>query len=597
MTGQFDQFGRWEQSRETRSSGAIGLRPEIEQSWRRCRAIGVKADESQILYSADTPTDSKLVRAARPIMDRLADQLADAPVTILLADQDATILDRRAGRRSLLGKLDRALVAPGFTFAEQYAGTNGIGTALEERKAFRVRGSEHMMESLQSLACVGSPIVDPVSRTVVGILDITSGVDDVNDLMGPLIVSAVRDVEERLFAQAALGEQALLREFMRSKRRGNPAVVAMSRDTVIATPTASRLMDSADQMMIWDWITTHLGSRQEWEGPLRFADGIDVRIRARRVSEPGDSLSAILELRPLVAPGARAAGPTSRARSSVHSGGRLVGRSLATYRLQTQLDEIVTTVGPVLITGEPGVGKSHVARYIQRRWGNGDAVVVDGSTLSPEIVADLRGRLSDREALILEHLDEVPETTVGPLRRLLDAAATAASPLVATTTTRSSDESGHQLQTHIRRTVCVPPLRQRIEDLDDLACEIMARQMIMARQVPDRPTPRLQPAAHRALVIHHWPGNIRELDAVLGAALTRSSGFDIKLEHLPNEYRAVSSGRRMTSLERVEREAIMRALDEADGNKSLAADRLGVARSTLYRKMRALGLENERFSG
>ena len=77
-------------------------------------------------------------------MDRLAEQLADAPVTILLADQDATIVDRRTGWRSLLGRLDRALVAPRFSFSEQCAGTNRIGTALEERKAFRVRGGEHM---------------------------------------------------------------------------------------------------------------------------------------------------------------------------------------------------------------------------------------------------------------------------------------------------------------------------------------------------------------------------------------------------------------------------------------------------------------------
>jgi transcriptional regulator of acetoin/glycerol metabolism len=130
--------------------------------------------------------------------------------------------------RSLLGRLDRAQVAPGFMFSEQYAGTNGIGTALEERKAFRVRGDEHMLESLQSLVCVGSPIVDPVSRMVTGILDITCNIDQVSDLMAPLILSAVRDVEERLFAQSARSEQVLLREYMRSKRRGNAAVVAMA---------------------------------------------------------------------------------------------------------------------------------------------------------------------------------------------------------------------------------------------------------------------------------------------------------------------------------------------------------------------------------
>ncbi|MBX4171174.1 hypothetical protein K3M35_21380, partial [Rhodococcus sp. DMU2021] len=77
-------------------SASPRVRPEIEQSWRRCRAIGAASDGSRLRY-IDTPTDSKLVRAARPVLDRLADQLADAPVTILLASQDATIVDRRAG--------------------------------------------------------------------------------------------------------------------------------------------------------------------------------------------------------------------------------------------------------------------------------------------------------------------------------------------------------------------------------------------------------------------------------------------------------------------------------------------------------------------
>ncbi|WP_148228465.1 sigma 54-interacting transcriptional regulator [Rhodococcus jostii] len=400
----------------------LGLRPEIEQSWRRCRAIGAAADGSRLRFVDDTRTDSKLVRAARPVVDRLAEQLADVPVTILLADQDATIVDRRTGVRSLLGRLDRAQVAPGFMFSEQYAGTNGIGTALEERKAFRVRGDEHMLESLQSLVCVGSPIVDPVSRMVTGILDITCNIDQVSDLMAPLILSAVRDVEERLFAQSARSEQALLREYMRSKRRGNAAVVAMSRDTVIATPTASRLMDSTDQMMIWDWISSHLGTRQGWEGPLRFAEGIDVRVHARRVGESGDSLSAILELRPMASSAhfrpRTAVAPASHRGPSVEPVGRIVGRSLATYRLQSRIGEIAGTVGPVLVTGESGVGKSHVARHIQQRWGHGgDVFVIDGSTLTPTAVADLRARLSNNAPWIVEHVDEVSGDAVAGRRR------------------------------------------------------------------------------------------------------------------------------------------------------------------------------------
>lgn len=526
-------------------------------------------------------------------MDRLAEQLAEVPVTILLADQNAAIVDRRAGVRSLLGRLDRAQVAPGFIFSEQYAGTNGIGTALEERKAFRVRGDEHMLESLQLLACVGSPIVDPVSRTVMGILDITCNIDQVSDLMAPLILSAVRDIEERLFAQSTKSEQMLLREYMRSKRRGNAAVVAISRDTVIATPTASRLMDSTDQMMLWDWISSHLSVRQEWEGPLRFAEGIDVRVHARRVSESGDSLSAILELRPLATPmhtrPRTVPAPSPRHGLAAEPVPRIVGRSLTTHRVHSRIDEVAATVAPVLVVGERGVGKSHVARHIQQRWGhNGNVHVIDGSTLTPTAVADLRARLETGNPWILKHVDEIPRDAVAPTCRLLDAATEMAAPLVATATSTTPADS-QQVTTHVRRSVSVPPLRQRIEDLDDLARELLAAQL------PGRPTPQLQPAAHRALIAHHWPGNVRELDAVLSTSVSRSMGFDIRLEHLPGDYRTLGSGRQLSSLERSERETIVRALDEADGNKSLAADRLGVARSTLYRKIRALGLESERF--
>ncbi|MHA4849678.1 helix-turn-helix domain-containing protein [Rhodococcus sp. MSC1_016] len=83
--------------------------------------------------------------------------------------------------------------------------------------------------------------------------------------------------------------------------------------------------------------------------------------------------------------------------------------------------------------------------------------------------------------------------------------------------------------------------------------------------------------------------------AVLSTAISRSMGFDIRLEHVPDDYRALGSGRQLTSLERSERDTIVRALDEADGNKSLAADRLEVARSPLYRTIGALGMDNRRY--
>lgn len=573
-------------------------RPEIEQSWRRCEAIGLTPRPASLPFLYDERSDTRLIRAAAPVLDRLADQLRTSPTTILLADREATIVDRRAGRRELMSKLDRLHVAPGFCFAEEFAGTNGLGTTLEERSPFVVRGEEHLMESLHSLGCVGAPIIHPVKRSVAGILDITCEASDVSELMAPLVANAVRDIETRLFESSTQGEQRLLQEYMRSCRRGNPAVLAMSGDTVIATPTASRIMDSTDQLLIWDWITNHLATRMIADGRLRLSGGTEVRVQARRAGELGDPLTAVLELRPLFIPAARASGscagsdePSSRVGYGVEVRERLPGRSAATYRLQEELDEIAGTVRPVLLTGESGAGRTHVARYLQRRWGNREAVVVASAAASESTdVSRLIDIVAQGGAVILTELDQTDPSVAPTVQRLLSAAVVSSAALIATGAQEALDDNAARLRAHFRQRLSIAPLRHRIEELPDLA------RQLMAEHLPDRPTPRLQPAAHRALAAHRWPGNVRELDSVLSSAVTRSMGFDIRLEDLPPEYRSPGSNRQMTAMERLEHDAIARALEETDGNKSLAADRLGIARSTLYRKIRALGLESGRFS-
>lgn len=574
------------------------IRPEIELSWRRCRAIGLGADEQTLPYSGEPASDTRLQRAAAPIIDRLAEQLQHAPVTILLADRSAQIVDRRAGARELMIRLDRASVAPGFLFAEDRAGTNGIGTALEERRPFQVRGGEHLRESLQNLACIGAPIVHPVHRTVEGVLDITCNVADASDLIAPLITNVVRDIEARLLDESTRSEQALLREYSRSNRRGSAAVVAMSHGITIANPAASRLMDSSDQVLLWEWALRNLDGRSDYAGELRMAEGTDLRVHARRVGERRADFGVVVELRtadpPTHRPTATTFAPTSavRGHAAPKPEERLVGRSVATARLQRELGELAKTPRPVLVTGEAGVGKRYVAHYLHRRWAlaDGDALVVDAAEgLGP--VDPLRRHMVHGGAVVLAHLDSMTLDESARLQTLIDDAAAASAPLIATARSGEPKDASRVLFSHFAHRVTVDPLRHRLDELDDIA------RVLLRQHLSDRPAPRLQAATLQTLMGHDWPGNVRELESVLTSALVRSMGFDIAVEHLPPDYQAAASGKQLTALERMEREAVLRALDEAGGNKSVAADRLGIARSTLYRKLRALGLESGRFAG
>ena len=125
------------------------------------------------------------------------------------------------------------------------------------------------------------------------------------------------------------------------------------------------------------------------------------------------------------------------------------------------------------------------------------------------------------------------------------------------------------------------PLTARRPDIPDLAAS-------MLREVAASDSVHLTPGALRALAAHDWPGNLRELKAVIVHAAGRRSSGGIALSDLPAGYQVTRSSRPLAALDRAERDAIVAALRAADGNKVHAARELGVSRTTLYARMRQL---------
>nr|WP_139279685.1 helix-turn-helix domain-containing protein [Rhodococcus yunnanensis] len=101
----------------------------------------------------------------------------------------------------------------------------------------------------------------------------------------------------------------------------------------------------------------------------------------------------------------------------------------------------------------------------------------------------------------------------------------------------------------------------------------------------------MSPTALQSLVQWSWPGNIGELVEVLTAVAADVQSTVIERSHLPEQLQTIQSRRKMTMLEEAERDTITRALATASGNKSQAAELLGIGRTTLYRRMRHFGLD------
>jgi transcriptional regulator of acetoin/glycerol metabolism len=89
---------------------------------------------------------------------------------------------------------------------------------------------------------------------------------------------------------------------------------------------------------------------------------------------------------------------------------------------------------------------------------------------------------------------------------------------------------------------------------------------------------------------YSWPRNIRQLEEALRSALGKRPVGDIEPDDLPG-YCHTSARRQLSGLESIERDAIVKALHDSDGNRAQAAQALGIARSSLYRKLRSFGIE------
>jgi two-component system nitrogen regulation response regulator NtrX len=140
----------------------------------------------------------------------------------------------------------------------------------------------------------------------------------------------------------------------------------------------------------------------------------------------------------------------------------------------------------------------------------------------------------------------------------------------------------------------VPPLRERKEDIPLLAVYFLEE---FARGY-GRKAKELTPQALQLLQEYHWPGNVRELRNLIERIVILSPQSRIEARHVPLQLTRKpagdKSGGRYGSLQEVreaaEREYIQKKLEEAGGNVSRTAELLGLERSNLYRKMRALGI-------
>ncbi|HUH06038.1 MAG TPA: sigma-54 dependent transcriptional regulator [Kofleriaceae bacterium] len=303
----------------------------------------------------------------------------------------------------------------------------------------------------------------------------------------------------------------------------------------------------------------------------------------------------------------------------------IIARSEQMQEVLRLVTRIAASAASVLITGESGTGKELIARAIHYNSPRADQpfvavnlAAVPETLIESELFGHVKGAFTDARAdrvglfaeandgtIFLDEIGELAAPLQAKLLRVLQEhevrplGSTATQKIdvrVVAATNRDLEEmmteGTFREDLYYRLNVIqidLPPLRRRPDDILPLIEYFLET----AAEKADRPrTMRVSQEAHRVLLSYPWPGNVRELQNCIERGLALCPGDEIQVDDLPNHVRerktsdflAAAVARKMTLAE-LEREYIERVLEDETGNKTRAAQRLGLDRKTLYRKL------------
>jgi two-component system, NtrC family, nitrogen regulation response regulator NtrX len=318
-----------------------------------------------------------------------------------------------------------------------------------------------------------------------------------------------------------------------------------------------------------------------------------------------------------------------RLRGDTESKYRIIGDSVPMKALRQQMELMAATNGRVLIYGESGTGKELVAHAIHamspresEAFVEVNCAAIPEELIESELFGHIKGsftgaheskigkfRKADAGTLFLDEVGDMSLRTQAKVLRALEEQrfeAVGASEwtqvdvrVIAATNKvleHEIERGNFREDLFYRLNVIpfhVPPLRDRVEDVPLLA-DYFLREFTLAY---GRKPKELTPAAYEVLQEHRWPGNVRELRNLIERIVILNPQARVDARHIPLQTTrriAAERAERFGSLqevrEAVEREYILKKLEETNGNVTRTAELLGLERSNLYRKMKTLGI-------
>jgi transcriptional regulator of acetoin/glycerol metabolism len=369
--------------------------------------------------------------------------------------------------------------------------------------------------------------------------------------------------------------------------------VAINERAVISTPAAARALAPDQLAVLWEHVAEVVANRCSDRVELRATDDRAVVCDCSPLIEDGVVHGALVEF-----------GPVAERRPAVSEAGgtgptalRLGGASRGWRQIVREADRLARSPLPLLVAGPPGTGKLELVRAMHHQAIERERCAVLDAALSSVDVPDkwlthlIDLLAGDDDVVVVRHLDQLDARMANVLSTVMDhRSGRTTNRVVATMTTEGSSCSPAlaALLDRFAHRIDLPALGERRDEIPDIAHALVERH----RPGSGR---RFVGEALQVLMRANWPGNVRQLEtAVLGALQWRDTG-DVTVEDLPRHLVSRSTSG-LTPIQQAELKAIVAALRASEGNKQEAAASLGIARSTLYRKLRQFGLDLDRLA-
>ncbi len=626
--------------------------PLIAASWRRSwgRVNPNKAVEfthmagEHILASQTASFD--LMAIARPVMEDVYQCVQKSGTVIVLTNGVGCILDL-VGDEEILKIMHGWGCSVGSILSEGLIGTASFGLALSERMPVQVAGAEHFVKQFHTSAGAAAPMFD-ISGRLLGVLGLVMPVDRYHIHSLGLVAAAARAVENQHQSDLLMAEQnSQLAQLNTILSTISDGILVWNTDHMLvhANHAASQMLGIPAQSMMGKpagalfTLPAFLEESILQRKPLTDVEGVfnigertvNCLISLDFVFQNVDKLQWIIvtlrsekKVRKLIQ---QQVGATA-----VLTLDDIPGDAPQMQRVRNFVKSAAGAQASILIRGEIGTGKNALASAIHNAGPRheGPFVIFAASSIPNELViSSLLGydefieskRVSGRPSkfelaqggtLFFQDVDTLPleaqavllnALEIGVIQRLGSHRAVEVEARVIASTSANMEtliaqgafrpDLYYRLSTF---TITLPPLRERPRDIPLVVDRVLDR---FTRQLGYQVS--LAPEVMDVFKKYAWPGNIREMEAVLGRAATQVAGAGvIGLAHIPNNIRLMEANPqtdqsflqvKVNSLSEMEHETILLMVQMHRGNVSRVAHVLDISRTTLWRRLKDYGID------